>query len=105
MEGNLSGMSGESEDEEVSVNVGQRYRAAGGKLGTKRRAVLPADIQQKARVVWKHDRSTNTDPLNRHVQKCGVKDSQPRITGFLEMYKLPLMAKHKVSKTEEALKK
>ncbi|GAU88403.1 hypothetical protein RvY_01111 [Ramazzottius varieornatus] len=56
------------------------------------------EVSNKCRVVWKHDRSTNTDPLNRHVQKCGVKDSQPRITGFLGMHKLPLVGKQEVSK-------
>ncbi|GAU93815.1 hypothetical protein RvY_05697 [Ramazzottius varieornatus] len=101
MEGNLSGMSGESEDEEVSENSGKKYRAAGGKIVTKRRTVLRSEIQQKAskcKVVWKHDQSINTGPLNPHVQKCGVKASRPRITSFLEMHKLLLVAKQEVSK-------
>ncbi|GAU88717.1 hypothetical protein RvY_01357 [Ramazzottius varieornatus] len=51
----------------------------------------------ESRVVWKLYRCT-TDPLNRYVQKCGVKGSQPRITGFLEMHKLQFVATQEVPK-------
>ncbi|GAU93454.1 hypothetical protein RvY_05391 [Ramazzottius varieornatus] len=116
MEDNFRGMSGEREEEEVSgkkENVGKKYRAAGGRIVTKRRTVLPSEIQQKASTCmvssgasvmqYVHDRST-TDPLNRHIQKCGVKDNQPKITGLLEMRKLHLVATQEVYK-EETLKK
>ncbi|GAV02939.1 hypothetical protein RvY_13441 [Ramazzottius varieornatus] len=90
----------ESGDERVAENAVQKGRKSSGKMPVKRISVLPSEIQLKARCkqVWKHDRTVNTDALHWHVSKCGVKANRPKITGYLKSHKLPLAAKHEMSR-------
>ncbi|GAU99821.1 hypothetical protein RvY_10763 [Ramazzottius varieornatus] len=73
MEGNLSGMSGKSEDEEVSENVGKKYRAAGGKIVTKRRTF---------------------DPQTQHEIKTG-NGSNKAMDGWLQVASLAIILRRK----------